>query len=618
MKTKHNKLDLNWLGQQVVLAILAGVFYVVDILIPLGVAAGVPYVTVILVSLIFQDRKVTLWWAFICCALVIVGYAHSPVGGEMWKVATNRFLAIYAILIVALISVAVMHRTRKIAALKTDLKLAEYQGTLGQVAEYASDAIVITDHHGLCTWVNKGFTQVSGYTLDEVVGKKPGDILQGHGTDLATIRRISEAVHHGKAIKTEIVNFHKDGSPYWIDMAINPIYEGEKLVRFVAVERDITQRKKLEEKLCEQALSANKANDTKARLIDLLTIEANVPLKSILDSANRAPSTQSEQHNADQTIINNTKSLMAIFSNISALAEVDVSDITTQAQNFDISELLTSLSDKGHALAKAKGLSLTIDNEINEELVFCADFNLIESSLFFLIFYAANHASSQEIKQHLSCEDSGKSVLLNASFEFTDSGSSYNTKKSLSDNLVNEQGGSRAGLAIGFAIVERIIDALNGQLKFERVNDVTTLKLEVPLEPVVLAFPNEVVKLHKKVLVVDDNKVNVMVLTRLLATMGFTDCDIAENGKEAVELVKQNNYFAILMDNHMPVMNGIEATEEIKENIAPNADIIVCTADTSEQAKQTFIELGVNAVLFKPIRKHELAQSLNIEQQEQA
>lgn len=83
-------------------------------------------------------------------------------------------------------------------ALESDLKMSEFRSTLGQVAEYASDAIVITDAKGYVTWVNKGFTDISGFELDEVKGKKPGDVLQGKGTELNDIKRLSEAIKAGE------------------------------------------------------------------------------------------------------------------------------------------------------------------------------------------------------------------------------------------------------------------------------------------------------------------------------------------------------------------------------------------------------------------------------------
>ncbi|MCL9779973.1 response regulator [Vibrio sp. S4M6] len=124
---------------------------------------------------------------------------------------------------------------------------------------------------------------------------------------------------------------------------------------------------------------------------------------------------------------------------------------------------------------------------------------------------------------------------------------------------------------------------------------------------------------NKRILVADDNNVNVIVLTKLLESMGFEHFDIAKNGEEAVNLVKQHTYYAILMDNHMPVMTGVEATKIIKSHIAPTANIIACTADATIQANQEFLECGATDVILKPINKEKLLGALaKINQEENA
>ncbi|CAH0526077.1 PAS domain S-box protein [Vibrio hippocampi] len=161
------------------LLLLSGGIFYVDLTIPLGVAAGVPYVTVILVSLISQRQSTILIWATACTLLTLFGYYLSPIGSETWKVVTNRILAIYAIWAVAIVSIVVKERARTLSKLEQNLKLSESRATLGLVAEYTKDAIVITDKQGLITWVNQGFISLSGYQLDEVLGSKPSSLLQG-------------------------------------------------------------------------------------------------------------------------------------------------------------------------------------------------------------------------------------------------------------------------------------------------------------------------------------------------------------------------------------------------------------------------------------------------------
>jgi len=117
------------------------------------------------------------------------------------------------------------------------------------VADHCHDAIVVTDTVGRVEWINAAFTGTTGYGLDEVRGRKPGDILQGPETDRETVRRIADAIRDRRPIRVEILNYTKSGATYWIEMSITPVFdEAGRHTHYLAVERDITERRALEER----------------------------------------------------------------------------------------------------------------------------------------------------------------------------------------------------------------------------------------------------------------------------------------------------------------------------------------------------------------------------------
>ena len=114
-------------------------------------------------------------------------------------------------------------------------------------------------------------------------------------------------------------------------------------------------------------------------------------------------------------------------------------------------------------------------------------------------------------------------------------------------------------------------------------------------------------KFPHKILVVEDNKLNLEIIVKVLTSLGY-DCDKAENGQEAVELCTENNYSLIFMDINMPLMNGIEATQqilEIKHNEKPK--IVALTADGLDANKSACLEVGMSGFIVKPINKDEIA-----------
>jgi PAS domain S-box-containing protein len=125
---------------------------------------------------------------------------------------------------------------------------------LALVAARTDNAVIITDPTGLIEWVNEGFTRITGYTLQEAVGHKPGKLLPGPATDPKGIAAMREALTRGEGITVELLNYGKSGRPYWNLIEIQPVHDDRgKLVQFVAIESDVTARRQLEQEAARNA-----------------------------------------------------------------------------------------------------------------------------------------------------------------------------------------------------------------------------------------------------------------------------------------------------------------------------------------------------------------------------
>lgn len=115
---------------------------------------------------------------------------------------------------------------------------------LALVASRTDNAVVLTNPLGEIEWVNEGFTRITGYSAAEVIGRKPGSFLQGPKTDMTTVDFVRSRLAAQKSLGTEILNYHKDGTPYWIYMEIQPVRDAEgNLTGYMAVERDVSRRR---------------------------------------------------------------------------------------------------------------------------------------------------------------------------------------------------------------------------------------------------------------------------------------------------------------------------------------------------------------------------------------
>jgi PAS domain S-box-containing protein len=119
---------------------------------------------------------------------------------------------------------------------------------LSLVVNMTSNAIILTDKEGHIEWANEGFTRTTGYTLEEIIGKKPGSFLQGPDTDPATVQRIREKLSSKQPFTEEILNYTKQGEPYWLSLNITPsLDQNGNITQFIAIESDVTERKQNEE-----------------------------------------------------------------------------------------------------------------------------------------------------------------------------------------------------------------------------------------------------------------------------------------------------------------------------------------------------------------------------------
>lgn len=116
---------------------------------------------------------------------------------------------------------------------------------LAAVAAHTDNAVIITDAEGKAVWVNRGFEKLTGYTLEDVRGRVPGKLLQGPETDPNTTARIREKLRKKEPFVEEILNYSRDGRPYWLRLYITPLTdELNRVTHFMAIELDITEDKK--------------------------------------------------------------------------------------------------------------------------------------------------------------------------------------------------------------------------------------------------------------------------------------------------------------------------------------------------------------------------------------
>ncbi|MDB5865992.1 MAG: sensor hybrid histidine kinase [Betaproteobacteria bacterium] len=199
------------------------------------------------------------------------GVFSIRVGGRRWDASISaprvRLTPAYAalplgafavgLLLTALLCALVRALGRsRIAALElaermtTDLRVSEAEAKkLSLVASHTDNAVIITDAQRRVEWVNEGFERITGYEMADVLGRPLGELLEGAGTGETTIALMRLRFSMGLGFRVEIQNDARDGSRYWLDCEVRPIVDRGEVTHFIAIQSDITERKRTEERL---------------------------------------------------------------------------------------------------------------------------------------------------------------------------------------------------------------------------------------------------------------------------------------------------------------------------------------------------------------------------------
>ncbi|OJJ21078.1 hypothetical protein BKI52_10935 [marine bacterium AO1-C] len=141
---------------------------------------------------------------------------------------------------------------KKVLTLSHDItkakQTAQENKKLALATSKTNNAVIITDAQGRVEWLNEGFTKISGYTLDDLKGKNPGELLNGPETDTDTVNLIREKIKNGEGGIVDVLGYKKNGGTYWVNLSFTPIFnEQGVLTNYINVETDITSQKEAEE-----------------------------------------------------------------------------------------------------------------------------------------------------------------------------------------------------------------------------------------------------------------------------------------------------------------------------------------------------------------------------------
>ncbi|EJG1649110.1 response regulator [Vibrio parahaemolyticus] len=348
---------------------------------------------------------------------------------------------------------------------QTQQQLSAKISQLAEVAEHARDTIIITHPDGTIAWVNSAFEQLTEYSLEEVVGKSPGELLQGEDTDANTVALLSQSVRSHSPVRVEILNYTKSRRPYWVELELSPVFDDGELLRFIAVERDITDRREMEKRLSSALDKSKKATQAKSEFLANMSHEIRTPMNAIMGISEILLENENRREPRELLLLlhKSANNLVTIINDILDYSKVEAGKLTLVEEEFDLRSLVESCTALCAYQADKKNLKLLVDMPLAMNTVVVGDKGRINQILLNLIGNAVKFTDEGHVLLKVRESELG--------FDFSVSDTGIGIPEDRLTNIMDkfEQVDTSAtrrheGTGLGLAISKRLISMYNGEL----------------------------------------------------------------------------------------------------------------------------------------------------------
>lgn len=480
---------------------------------------------------------------------------------------------------------------------------------------------VDTDENVVFT--NQSFCDMSGYDYDELIGKKASHVYVKE-EKLELIERKNEARKRGSMEAYEIAVKNKRGQLRWWLISGAPRYnDAGELLGSIGIHLDITDQKQLETDLIEARELAEESTRSKEVFLANMSHEIRTPMNAILGMANQLTKTKldTKQQFYLDTINSASENLLVIINDILDISKIEAGKLNLERIGFEPKAVIGRAMQVLMHKAEEKGLVIT-NSYCDAGLcpVLMGDPYRLNQVLLNLISNAIKFTEKGSVD--LSCNiitETATTQTVEVKVKDTGIGMDELFVKNLFEKFSQEDVSvtrQYGGTGLGMSICKDLIELMGGEISVvSKKGEGTTISFKVefskgsvkdlPFKKVLSIDKNMLVS--KKILVVDDNNMNRLVAKTILNSYGAGITEAA-NGKEAVDLLRLNEYDLVLMDIQMPVMGGMEAVRIIRDEIGLTTPVIALTANAIKGDNEKCIEGGMNAYLSKPFKEEDLLQ----------
>ena len=415
----------------------------------------------------------------------------------------------------------------------------------------------------------------------------------------------------------------KDGSYKWIlDRGIVVKRDNNnKPLRMIGTHTDIDAQKNLESELLKAKELAEQASQSKSSFLANMSHEIRTPMTGLLGFVDRLQKAEEnpEKIKQFQTIRKSGETLMNIINDILDFSKIESGKMEIEYSPVFLQKFFEEAPQIFQQIASTKNINIL--NAMNENIPECilGDKTRLKQIVFNLMSNAIKFTHDGG-NVTLQAYYKDKEKLLHVAVIDTGIGIAKEQQKKIFEAFSQEDVSTTrkfGGTGLGLSISLHLINLMGGALKLEsEVGKGSTFYFDIPVDVCSTKVQESTtteeygdIQIQGHVLVVEDNKTNQMLLGMILDDNGLS-YDIADNGAEGILKYKHNKYDVILMDENMPIMNGIEATKILREEHKSKIPIIAVTANALIQDRERFLEAGMDDYISKPYTEGDILKVL--------
>ncbi len=518
---------------------------------------------------------------------------------------------------------------------RAEAEVKAQQTFLRQIIDVVPNIIFVKDPEGRILLVNQAGANMYGVPVESMIGKRETDFNPNFTVEqleefLAVNRKVMQTRRPNLELSQSVVAV--TGKKYWYQTVINPLIDVDgQVTGIVGATTDITALKRVEQDLQQAKEAAEAANKAKSIFLANMSHELRTPLNVILGFVQvmqRDALLAPEQRENLRIIHRSSDHLLSLINDVLDLSKIEAGHMALDESSVNLIELLRSLSQMLRQRAEAKGLQLNLHLASNLPQHVLLDVNKLRQILINLLGNAIKFTEQGEVTLQVRAIDYRADQALAAPsqlslcFEVTDTGVGIHPTEleTIFNAFVQTEAGkiSPDGTGLGLTISRKFVQVMGGEITVRSsLGQGSTFTFILPAhsaqsananlasscQQVIGLAPNQ---MTYRILVVDDHPENRTLLVNLLAPIGL-EVREAANGQEAITAWQQWRPHLICMDIRMPLLNGYEATQQIRATPGGQDPIIIAlTAQASPSDRTLALAAGCNDYLSKPLQEETL------------